>query len=404
MRLKQGMYLFGTALALLAGCGQATTANQKTEQANSVNSPTSSASSTAQVASTTTTLQSQTQTILAADDPALATFQAKTIDLPSVTTIDKGASGIQESHLLRLNDVAQYVYEVGQGEDLPVAIFLHGGPGFSYTNSADNMAGLVGDANILFWDQIGAGHTFSENPTLEPSMDNLITSLEDLVTYAKTRYGVDKVAIIGHSWGSALGATYARTHPDDVSVYIGVGQVVTSAEDEQVALAETKTRAEAAGRSDLVDQLSEIDAAYPNQENFIEVAYDAALLRSVQTELGYNAADFVQYLPLLFSGQATNLSASDQATLDRLLLNQRLYRQLLKSDFYAEGTSFEMPFYLISGANDIQVPASQARQLIEDIDAPDKAYYEIPDAGHTPMDDQATQFNQLIRTILKNNL
>lgn len=330
-------------------------------------------------------------------EEALSQFNAKLADLPAVELRD---SGIQESHFLRLNGLDQYVYEVGQGEGLPVAIFLHGGPGFSYTNQADTLVGLSDQVNVLFWDQIGAGQTYEANSNVEPNMGDLQASLTDLVAYTKVRYGVDQVGIIGHSWGSALGASYVLDHPDDVAFYVGIGQVVTPVEDEAVALSQTRELATSLGRQDLLDQLSEISTDYPNTENFLTLAYEAAILRSVQRELGFGTADFVQYLPLLLTNQVDKLSAGDREMLDRMLLNQRLYRELLATDIYARDLEFSMPFYLISGENDIQVPRSQSEKMIERVQAPTKEMMIIPDAGHTPMIDQETDFIQTLTTII----
>lgn len=338
-----------------------------------------------------------TEAFEANGEEALKQFNAKEADLPVVEQRD---SGIQESHFLHLNGLDQYVYEVGQGEGLPVAIFLHGGPGFSYTNQADTLAGLSDQVNVLFWDQIGAGQTYEANPSVEPNMVDLQASLTDLVAYTKARYGVDQVGIIGHSWGSALGASYVLDHPDDVAFYVGIGQVVTPVEDEAVALSQTRELATSLGRQDLLDQLSEISTDYPNTENFLTLAYEAAILRSVQRELGFGTADFVQYLPLLLTNQVDKLSAGDREMLDRMLLNQRLYRELLATDIYARDLEFSMPVYLISGENDIQVPRSQSEKMIERVQAPTKEMIIIPDAGHTPMIDQETDFIQTLTTII----
>jgi len=338
-----------------------------------------------------------TENFEANGEDSLSQFNAKWADLPAVELRD---SGIQESHFLRLNGIDQYVYEVGQGEGLPVAIFLHGGPGFSYTNQADTLVGLADQVNVLFWDQIGAGQTYEANSNVEPNMVDLQASLTDLVAYTKARYGIDQVGIIGHSWGSALGASYVLEHPDDVSFYVGIGQVVTPVEDEAVALSQTRDLATSLGRQDLLDQLGEIPTDYPNPENFLTLAYEAAILRSVQRELGFGTADFVQYLPLLLTNQVDKLSAGDQEMLDRMLLNQRLYRELLATDIYAMDLEFSMPFYLISGENDIQVPRSQSEKMIEKVQAPTKEMMIIPDAGHTPMIDQETDFIKSLTTII----
>ena len=338
-----------------------------------------------------------TENFEANGEDSLSQFNAKWADLPAVELRD---SGIQESHFLRLNGIDQYVYEVGQRDGLPVVIFLHGGPGFSYTNQADTLVGLADQVNVLFWDQIGAGQTYEANSNVEPNMVDLQASLTDLVAYTKARYGVDQVGIIGHSWGSALGASYVLEHPDDVSFYVGIGQVVTPVEDEAVALSQTRELAKSLGRQDLLDQLGEIPTDYPNPENFLTLAYEAAILRSVQRELGFGTADFVQYLPLLLTNQVDKLSAGDQEMLDRMLLNQRLYRELLATDIYAMDLEFSMPFYLISGENDIQVPRSQSEKMIEKVQAPTKEMMIIPDAGHTPMIDQETDFIKSLTTII----
>ena len=330
-------------------------------------------------------------------EEVLKQFNAKEADLPAVELRD---SGIQESHFLRLNGLDQYVYEVGQGEGLPVVIFLHGGPGFSYTDQADTLAGLYDQVNILFWDQIGAGKTYEANPSAEPNIIDLQASLTDLVAYTKARYGVDRVGIIGHSWGAALGASYVLDYPDDVAFYVGIGQVVTPVEDEAVALSQTRELATSLGRQDLLDQLSEISTDYPNPNDFLTLAYEAAILRSVQRELGFGTADFVQYLPLLLTNKIDKLSENDQEMLDRMLLNQRLYRELLAIDIYARDLELSVPFYLISGENDIQVPKIQSEKLIERVQAPTKEMIIIPDAGHTPMIDQEKEFIQSLTTII----
>ncbi|MEY8371098.1 alpha/beta hydrolase [Aerococcaceae bacterium 50-4] len=373
---------------LLAGCGQS-----QQEEATSLRAPNTSESA----ASVDNEPSFFTEGLEANSEEVLARFQAEDAELPAV---DLRGSGVQESHFLRLNDVDQYVYEVGQGDDLPVAIFLHGGPGFSYTDQADSLAGLADEVNLLFWDQLGAGETYTGNPSVEPTMTDLQASLSDLVAYAKARYGVDQVGIIGHSWGSALGSAYARENPDDVAFYVGIGQVVTPVEDEAVALSQTRDLAASVGRQDLIDQLAGISGDYPDPDDFLTLAYDAATLRSVQAELGFGTVDFVQYLPLLLTGQTAELSDSNQEMLDRLLLSQRLYRELLATDFYEGGLEFKMPFYLISGENDIQVPTSQAETLIDAVQAPTKDITVIPDAGHTPMIDQETIFMQTMTTII----
>lgn len=52
-----------------------------------------------------------------------------------------------------------------------------------------------------------------------------IADLDELVDAVRKRLGKDKVAIYGHSWGSALGVLYAARFPEKVAAYVGTGQI-----------------------------------------------------------------------------------------------------------------------------------------------------------------------------------
>src|SRR5258708_33116065 len=74
---------------------------------------------------------------------------------------------------------------------------------------------------------------------------------EELVTYLRSRFHKDKIVVFGHSWGTIVGVNLATRHPDWLSAYVGMGQVVSSDEDEaasyQFSLAEARRRGDAQG-------------------------------------------------------------------------------------------------------------------------------------------------------------
>jgi pimeloyl-ACP methyl ester carboxylesterase len=55
--------------------------------------------------------------------------------------------------------------------------------------------------------------------------EQFIADLDELVNAVCKRVGKNKVAIFGHSWGSALGVLYAARFPEKVVAYIGSGQI-----------------------------------------------------------------------------------------------------------------------------------------------------------------------------------
>lgn len=101
----------------------------------------------------------------------------------------------------------------GHGEGVPV-VFLHGGPGQGSQTFA-RFAGPALERNLrmVYLDQRGSGR--SERPKADGaySMDLLVEDVERL----RRDLGVERIALIGHSFGTALGMEYAARYPERVS-------------------------------------------------------------------------------------------------------------------------------------------------------------------------------------------
>jgi pimeloyl-ACP methyl ester carboxylesterase len=57
------------------------------------------------------------------------------------------------------------------------------------------------------------------------TVEQFVSDLDELIDSVCERLGKTKVAIFGHSWGSALGVLYAARFPGKVAAYVGSGQV-----------------------------------------------------------------------------------------------------------------------------------------------------------------------------------
>jgi pimeloyl-ACP methyl ester carboxylesterase len=57
------------------------------------------------------------------------------------------------------------------------------------------------------------------------TVDQLISDLDELIDAVCKRLGKTRVAIFGHSWGSALGMLHAARFPQKVTAYVGSGQI-----------------------------------------------------------------------------------------------------------------------------------------------------------------------------------
>jgi proline iminopeptidase len=55
-----------------------------------------------------------------------------------------------------------------------------------------------------------------------------VDDLDEVVELVKRRFGKQRVVLLGHSWGTALGTIYVAEHPAEVAAYVGTGQIVDS--------------------------------------------------------------------------------------------------------------------------------------------------------------------------------
>src|SRR5215217_3250942 len=104
-----------------------------------------------------------------------------------------------------------------RGESLANAplILLHGGPGLTETALFRHFnAPLEKSFTVVYWDQRGAGKSFDRKiPRSSMTVEQFISDLDELVDAVCKRLGNTKVAIFGHSWGSALACSTPRASP-----------------------------------------------------------------------------------------------------------------------------------------------------------------------------------------------
>jgi len=99
----------------------------------------------------------------------------------------------------------------GSGKGTPV-ILAHGGPGFSsfYLKSLEE---LGDDRVVIRYDQLGGGKSDRISDTTMFTFAHFVNELDSLRTYL----GLEKVHVLGHSWGTMLGIEYYRAHPTHVA-------------------------------------------------------------------------------------------------------------------------------------------------------------------------------------------
>jgi L-proline amide hydrolase len=105
---------------------------------------------------------------------------------------------------------------IGEGKELPgklPLLCLHGGPGtgHDYLESLGAMAER--GRQVIFYDQLGCGN--SDQPD-NPSLWNVPLFVEEVGVVRET-LGLDRLHVLGQSWGGMLAMEYALTQPAGVA-------------------------------------------------------------------------------------------------------------------------------------------------------------------------------------------
>ena len=315
----------------------------------------------------------------------------------------RSKKGIQKTEYITIGQIQQYIQIRGQDISNPIILMLHGGPGnnmayYSYYWQAD----LERDYTIVNWDQRGCGNTYYRNKDAQkPTLDLLLQDLDELVDHIRSEYHKEKITIMGHSWGTFLGGIYSGTHPEKISAYIPIGQMLDFKKSEQVSAREAMRLADAAGK--------------PKDAQKIEKKLE--LIMSCQTLDKQNAKEFLKfrqlkekYLPSqysnkmlllqLFSPYMTFRDFKWMINFNALIeSNSELYQALLsdeRSSMYNHDPQFKVPVILIAGADDWTTPYSMALNYFNHISPPVKELITIENTGHLPFIDKAGEFSEML--------
>lgn len=100
-----------------------------------------------------------------------------------------------------------YFKAVGQGEPL---FIVHGGPGASHDYLLPHILPLMRRNRLIFIDERGSGRSQKLEDPKGYTLDAMVQDVEAV----RQGLGIEKMALLGHSFGGVLAQAYALAHPD----------------------------------------------------------------------------------------------------------------------------------------------------------------------------------------------
>lgn len=295
-----------------------------------------------------------------------------------------------------INGIRQYIQIRGADKKAPLMLFLHGGPGGS-------MAGLCHvmqpewehHFTVVNWDQRNACKTYLANKSnaaaisQSGTLEDYMADIDAVIAYLHTVYDFEKIILMGFSWGSLIGAEYAKRHGETVSHYIGVGQFIHYIDGLHYSCEWLRKVVKGAPAD--VEKINAFENSIPDPPQMTP-----AFMNSLQgfSMLGakYIAKDGRAFpIKSLLTSPFLRFGEKMAMVHGNPKLFSGTYQTMLSHDF-RNNLHFDMPVLFVSGDEDFVCPNELLAQHFGQITAPQKKNVVISKATHTCFYDQPTAF------------
>ncbi|MGW1862406.1 alpha/beta fold hydrolase [Streptomyces collinus] len=292
-----------------------------------------------------------------------------------------GSQGIDEQDFVRIGGLEQWLSLRGEDRANPVVVELHGGPGSSNSILAGVSRAWERHITLVRWDMRGTGKTLRRsgaNGQGEMSFEQLVQDAVEVVKHVRERLGVQRVVLLGCSFGSAIAMRVARSHPELVSAYIGTDQKIFDGGRDTSDYYAVLDRLEQAGKK---KELAAVREMGPNQrawsaEQFSHFSRFAsatdphtfvAMKSVVMKSLWYSPLHSLREIITFFKS---------------FMVSAAVLPGTACLDDWADGSRFDVPFFVVQGACDLVNTPARARAFFDDVQAPVKEFTLVEGAGH----------------------
>jgi pimeloyl-ACP methyl ester carboxylesterase len=308
-----------------------------------------------------------------------------------------------------LGGVAQWILIRGEDTSNPVLLFLHGGPGAPVMPIArEYNRALEQHFVVVQWDQRGSGKSCDASIPLESfTIDRFVSDASELAQFLAARLHQEKIFLVGHSWGSALGVLAVHRNPNLFWAYVGMGQVVDEARAEDIGLRYVQERARELGNEQAIKELADLKPPYLDDPKKITIQ------RKWLSEFGGNIQE-AKTLPFLRDFDRKWVLAAfrspDYSLLDLLRFQSdgsrvrwALFREFKQVNLIETAPRLEVPVYFFVGRHDYNTPFELVKEYFDLLDAPrGKEIVWFENSAHAPMFEEPEKYyDVLVNRVLK---
>ena len=315
------------------------------------------------------------------------------------------AGSLTEKSFIEIGGIRQGFFIRAENPANPVILYLHGGPGspeLPLITPFETSERLEKYFTVCYWDQRGAGMSFSK--LIDPATMTVAQMVEDtrqMTEYLKRRFNQEKIYLTGHSWGSFLGIKTVEKYPENYWAYVGIGQVTHQKESERLAYDYMLRHATEINDKKAVKNLKNYDPNAPDFPSLDYIMTDRSLLMN-KYRIGVMRENnsTIGLLKNILSFKGYTLSEKANYARGSLFSITNLWDSVVVGDnLFESSTVFQLPVYIVHGKYDYQVSHKLAREYLDKIEAPEKAFFTFENSAHSPNAEEPERFVQIFREI-----
>ncbi|MCR5603550.1 MAG: alpha/beta hydrolase [Lachnospiraceae bacterium] len=316
-----------------------------------------------------------------------------------------GEKSLSEKFVMDINGSPNGFFINSLNTDNPVLLFVSSGPGTDdyFLNDKYKDMKLEEDFTVVYWDYRDMGIAYDKSyDTGKITLENILKDTEAVTEYLKTRFGKDKIFIMGFSGGTHISLLAAREHPEDYYALINMAQVVTDGPEQDALMYDFMKRIFMdRGDSTSLKKLEESVEKTEDEQIICKDWYNyVALLHKAGGGTIKDKSEFEGIvLPIMLSRCYTVKEKLQYVPAMKMYRKTPLAKELDGFDYRVSVTSLEIPVYFISGENDYNCPWELVEEYCDIIDAPDKGFFLIPDSAHSPLWENASVTCDVLRQI-----
>ncbi len=297
------------------------------------------------------------------------------------------AQSPREGYITASDGVRLFYKVVGSGAETLVAV--HGGPGNSLNSILPDLEPLAKNRTVIYYDQRGNGRSDLIKDREKLSIRKHIEDLETVRQFFK----LDKMTLLGNSWGGLLIGYYAAAHPDRVERLI----FHSPAPPTKVLLSDMDNEVKRRLNRQYNDEQRNRFGVVANLQSWQKSPDPRAVCREFYQTL---LAVYVFKLESMKLFKGDVCSGSEDSIRSQRIVNHQIWLSIGDFNLLPSLSVVKAPVLVVHGTADvIPVKASEAWAGA----MPNARLFLIEKAGHMPQFEQPEIFFEAVENFLKGN-